>query len=66
MVRRRYVILFIVTELLLITLVIISSSLIHNYVVTVVGVGVLLTLSFLYMALMKGVRGVRLNLTYVA
>jgi archaellum biogenesis protein FlaJ (TadC family) len=67
MVRRRYVILLIVTELLLITLVIISSSLIHNYVVTVVGVGVLLTLGFLYMAfLMKGVRGVRLNLTYVA
>ena len=38
----------------------------QNYVASVIGVGAALSLGFLYIALLRGVRGVRLNLTYVS
>ena len=66
MVRRRYVKLLVASATLSTTLITVTSLLNQNYIVAALGTGVALTLGFLYIALTKGFRGVKLNLTYVS
>ncbi len=66
MVRRKYIRLLVASATLSTSLVTVVSFLNQNYIVAAVGAGVALTLGFLYIALVRGVRGVKLNLTYVS
>jgi len=66
LVRRRYVGLLVASATLSMIPVAVISFLNQNYVATVIGVGAALTLGFLYIALARGVRRVKLNLTYVS
>ena len=66
MVRLRYIGLLVASATLSTTLITLISFLNQNYVISVIGTGVTLTLGFLYIALARGPRRIKLNLTFVS